>query len=171
MTKYSTDFKQRVVQYHEQHGGGTKRTATHFGIDRSGVRKWFAAYQQHGHSGLIRQPSHYSAQFKLQVLQTMDEKHWSIRQTCAFFNIQAFSTLRTWQRLYNEGGADALIHRPRGRPMSRSKKSLPSEPKPLASLTPEEMQEELEYLRAENAYLKKREALIQAKRSAAKKKR
>jgi len=33
------------------------------------------------------------------------------------------------------------------------------------------MEEELEYLRAENAYLKKREALIQAKRSAAKKKR
>lgn len=103
----------------------------------------------------------------------MDEKQWSVRQTCAFFNIQSFTTLLTWRRLYNEGGAVALIHQSRGRPVSgsRPKKPLASEAKPLASLTPEEMQEELEYLRAENAYLKKREALIQAKRSAAKKKR
>lgn len=171
MTKYSTDFKQRVVRYHEQNCVGTETTAIKFEVDQSAVRKWLSAYKHHGLAGLKRQPGQYSVPFKLQVLETMKKEHWSFRQTCAFFNIPAFSTVSTWLRLYTEGGADALIHRPRGRPMSRAKKPRPSESKPLASLTPEEMQEELEFLRAENAYLKKREALIQAKRSAARKTR
>lgn len=171
MAKYSTQFKEQVVHYHEQHGGGARATAIHFGIDHGTVRKWSAAYALHGLSGLIKRPGDYSVQFKLRVLHTLEKKHWSVRQACAFFNIPAFSTLRTWRRRYNEGGTDALLHRSRGRPMSRPKRPPPPESKPLAGMTPEEMQEELEYLRAENAYLKKREALIQAKRSAAKKKR
>jgi len=38
-----------------------------------------------------------------------------------------------------------------------------SEPKPSEQMTEEELREELEYLRAENAVLKKLEALVQAK--------
>ena len=42
--------------------------------------------------------------------------------------------------------------------------------KSVDGMTPEQMRQELEYLRAENAYLKKLEALIQEKRSAPRKK-
>jgi transposase len=50
------------------------------------------------------------------------------------------------------------------------KKTSPPPGKPVKELTPEEMCQELEYLRAENAYLKKLGALIQEKRLVPRKK-
>jgi transposase len=44
-----------------------------------------------------------------------------------------------------------------------------SEPKPSSQMTEQELREELDYLRAENAVLKKLEALAQAKKNKAKK--
>ena len=105
----------------------------------------------------------------------MEEESWSSRQASAFFNIPTRSTVQTWLKRYNEGGADALIDRRRGPTMLKSKKpSRPRQPvsdreKSVAGMTPEEMRQELEYLRAENAYLKKLEALVQKKQSASKK--
>src|SRR5680860_1458616 len=64
MAKYSTSFKQRVVELHEQNGGLTNR------------------------------PRNYSVQFKRQVLQTKEKKHRFVRKAHAFFNIPSFSTLR-----------------------------------------------------------------------------
>ncbi|WP_394182025.1 hypothetical protein [Marinomonas posidonica] len=46
-----------------------------------------------------------------------------------------------------------------------------SESKPAEQMTEKELREELEYLRAENAVLKKLKALAQAKQEQAKKKR
>lgn len=49
-------------------------------------------------------------------------------------------------------------------------KQKPSESKPLEQMTEKELREELDYLRAENAVLKKLEALAQAKKTKTKKK-
>jgi transposase len=54
--------------------------------------------------------------------------------------------------------------------MSKPRKPAPPPGRPVAGMTPEEIAQELEYLRAENAYLKKLDALIQEKKSALKKK-
>jgi len=170
MSKYSVDFKIRVVRYHIQNGGGWRKTGTHFGIDHSTVRKWHAAYLLHGHAALSKRHRHYTVEEKLEVLRRMEEENWSSRQACAHFNIPARTTLQTWIRRYNEGGADALINRHRGRAMSKPRKPAPPPGRPVAGMTPEEIAQELEYLRAENAYLKKLDALIQEKKSALKKK-
>lgn len=68
-------------------------------------------------------------------------------------------------RLYHEGGFDALSPRRRGRPRKMAT-SLP--PKPTDAGSPdersrEELLKENEYLRAEVAYLKKLDALLEAK--------
>jgi transposase len=177
MSKYSVDFKIGVVQYNIEKGGGARSTAVHFGIDHATVRDWYAAYQQHGAFAFSKRSKVYTATEKLKVLQRMDEEDWSFRQTCAFFNIPGRSTVRTWLRRYNEGGAEALINRRRGCTMikpkkdPRPKKPAPTTKKSVAGMNPDELRNELEYLRAENAYLKKLDALVQAKRSAPKKKR
>jgi len=95
MTKYSTDFKQRVLRYRERNCVGTKTTAIKFEVEQSAVRKWLFAYKQPGIAGLKRQTGQYLVPFKLQVLETMTEEHWSLRQTYAFFNIPASSTVST----------------------------------------------------------------------------
>lgn len=83
----------------------------------------------------------------------------SVREVCAKFTIPAFSTVCQWERLYDEGGLEALTD-------SRSrKKTMPEHPENhpvpplLAPLDPDE-REELEQLRAEVAYLKKLQALL-----------
>jgi transposase len=73
-----------------------------------------------------------------------------------------------WQRLYAQGGLAALGRKPRERlPMMK-----PFKPptKPLSELTQAELARYVEYLQAENAYLKKLEALVQSKKQAAQKK-
>ena len=176
MSKYSIDFKTIVVNYHIEKGGGARSTAVHFGIDHSTVRKWYKAYQLHGLFAFSKRSMIYTVEEKLKVLQRMEEEDWSTRQTCAFFNIPTRSTVKTWLKRYNEGGAEALINRRRGRPMTkpkknpRPKKTAPTPEKSVAGMNPDELRQELEYLRAENAYLKKLDALVQEKRSASKKK-
>jgi transposase len=176
MSKYSIDFKTKVVHYHIEKGGGARSTAVHFGIDHSTVRKWYRAYQLHGALAFSKRSRNYTLEEKITILQRMDDENWSSRQASAFFNIPTRSTVQTWLKRYNEGGADALIHRRRGQPMhkhkrqSRPKKPMSAPEKPVAGMAPEELRQELAYLRAENAYLKKLDALVQEKRSASKRK-
>jgi len=176
MAKYSLAFKLRVVRHREHDGFGSRTTATHFGIDHGRVDKWCAAYRAHGEDGLRKRYRRYSSAYKAAVLSRMASEGWSIRQTCAIFNIPAFSTLQQWQRAFAEGGMAALEPKRRGRPPKMAKHKshtppLPQRRKAPGNMTPEEINDELEYLRAENDYLKKLKALAQEKRSAEKKKR
>ncbi|MFI9655287.1 helix-turn-helix domain-containing protein, partial [Guyparkeria sp. GHLCS8-2] len=94
----------------------------------------------------------------------------------AAFNIATPATLLQWQRAFAEGGMAALDPKRRGRPPKMAKHKphtppLPQRRKAPENMTPKELNDELEYLRAENDYLKKLKALVQEKRSAEKKKR
>ena len=162
MSKYSQQFKLKVVQEYLK-SGGQKRVSHLFEISHSDVRKWALAYQAHGEDGLISRRQQYSPQFKVQVLQYMAQHQISARPAAAHFGIGSMTTILQWQKLYNEGGITALAHRPRGRlPMSQFNiKALLK--KPISELTPAEMRRRLEYAEAEAAYLKKLEALAQSK--------
>lgn len=77
------------------------------------------------------------------------------------------------QRLYHEGGVEALKPKPRGR---QEEMKLPQPPVLAAQQTADmrtaqELRQENEYLRAEVAYLKKLDALVRAKKLAAQPKR
>ena len=97
----------------------------------------------------------------------------SYSQVAALFDIRSAGHVSSWERLYHEGGIDALSPRRRGRPR-KMVTSLP--PQPTEAGAPderprEELLKEIEYLRAEVAYLKKLDALLQAKKQAAQKKK
>ena len=94
----------------------------------------------------------------------MKDQHLSHSAVAAHFNIPSASRILHWQKLYNEGGIAALANKPKGRPpMTKSPKSYIPSNKPVSEMSPEELMRELEYRRAETAYLKKLEALAQAK--------
>jgi len=174
MAKYDEDFKFKVVKSYLSGDGGSKAVGQTYGVSHSQVRRWVSRYQQHGIAGLRKKFSHYSAKFKLTVLRDMWRSHLSCSQVAARYDLRvSTSAIRDWERKYHEGGLDALASKPKGRP---PKMATPTAPKPAAPAvdakrTREELLTELEYLRAENAYLKKLDALIQAKKLAAQKKR
>jgi transposase len=166
MSRYSAGFKRSIVG---RYLGGKESYASAgalHGIDAATVRKWVAAYRAHGDGGLLRKHSHYDAAFKLSVLERMWDEGLSYRQTAALFNIRSAGCLPGWEKLYHVGGIEALAPRARGRPRSMPKPPEPPAPDaPVASddeaRSREELVAELNYLRMENAYLKKLEALTQ----------
>lgn len=165
MSKYSLSFKLQVVRHYLSGLEGQKATAKRFGIDHSTVRKWSAAWELHGEAGLTTRHFSYSPAFKESVILHMREHRLSVREVCAKFPIPAFSSVCQWERLYDEGGLEALTDN------RRRKKIMPENPenKPAApsqtDLNSDE-REELEQLRVEVAYLKKLQALLREKNAA-----
>ena len=82
----------------------------------------------------------------------------------AEFGVRDSGTISQWLRLYQLGGIDALQPKPKGRAKQMPKPKQPQSKRITADQdkTHAELLKELEYLRAENAFLKKLDALIQA---------
>lgn len=171
--KYTEQFKHKVVHDYLAGYDGFKVVARRHGMaNRSLVGRWVAAYQLHGDAGLSKKRSRYRADFKLSVLRHMWENQLSISQTAAKFDIRRYSTVGDWERAYREGGVDALTP-----PLAPKPKKMtipttkPEAPPGEDKRSREELVAELEYLRMENAYLKKVRALVQAQQNSARSKK
>lgn len=174
MAKHSEQLKLKLVKRYLAGGIGTKTLAARYGVSRTGLQRWVAAYEQHGRDGLRRKFSHYDAQFRVSVLMRMWQKELSHQQVAAVFDIRSPGCIAKWERQYHVGGIDALAPRPRGRrpkTMTRPDHDKPTEGSAPDERTREQLLKENEYLRAEVAYLKKLDALLQAKKQAAQKKK
>jgi transposase len=175
MTKYTEQFKLEVVRdYLDAGSAGLRAVAQRYGIpSHFTLRKWVLAYQSHGNVSPSGKRTQYSAEFKLSVLQHMWDNHLSMVQTAVKFRIPDDGMVGRWARAYQAGGVEALVSRPRGRP----KPMATAVPKPNAPTdddkrSREELLAEVNQLRMELAYLKKLEALVQARpKQAPKKKR
>jgi transposase len=167
MSKYTESFKLAVVEHYLTGLAGYQTVGRHHGIDSTMVRKWVASYRLHGVAGLQKKFTHYSAAFKLSVLQHMWEQSLSYAETSARFDIRSPVMVGQWERRYHDGGIEALTSRPRGRPKTMPDPRTPPPPSPDdQTRTRDDLLAELNYLRMENAYLKKLEALIQAQKKA-----
>lgn len=174
MTKYDEAFKRQVVQEYLSGFGGVMSLSQKHSISDSMLHRWIKAWQQHGDVGLRKKREVYSAKFKLTVLQHMWRHELSYSQTSAIFDLREPGGISRWERQYHEGGFDALKPRRKGRP---PKLTQPKQP-PQSTHEPtqdersrEDLLKEIEYLRAEVAYLKKLDALLRAKEQAVPKKR
>lgn len=155
MAKYNFEFKLEVVTAYLAGKGVYKSLANQFSIsDKSTVRKWVKVYEAMGESGLKRRKSHktYSVQFKLDVLQYKLRTEESHQDVALKFNMHEPSIVANWMRIWNKEGIDGLS-KPKGRPpMSKKKRQKKND----NTLTREQqLEREIEILRAENAYLKK----------------
>lgn len=165
MSKHQRVFKLEVAKRALQEGSTS--LSREYNIDRSLVNYWASVYRIHGLDSFLHSEHPYSFQFKLKVLTTMHEQGWSLNHTSAYFDLSTAGILFQWQKLYAQEGISRLKPKKKGRPRM---KRPPSAPKPSVQMTEKELRDELEYLRAENAVLKKFEALAQAKKKQAKKK-
>lgn len=170
MTKYSEQFKLAVVkEYLSESSDGYLTVARRHGLtSHSMVERWVLAYRHHGEAGLRRKSSKYTAEVKLSVLQHMWDNHLSVTQAAARFDIRNHAMVGMWERAYQDGGVEALSLRPRGRPKSMATSVPKSESPPDDDQrSREELLAEVNQLRMELAYLKKLEALVQARKKLA----
>ena len=159
MTKFTCNEKYEAVRLYMSGKQSYADIAREMGVAKSSVRKWVALYQAHGREGLISTYTNYSIEFKIDVLNYMNETGASLLETAAVFKIPSPNTISAWRQLVETNGLDALRSKKRGR---RAMKKQPKKTQP-AEGSKEALVAELEYLRAENAYLKKLNALVQEK--------
>jgi len=167
--KYDNRFKLAAVRRYQRGGIVYRDLANELGISKSVLQRWVAWFQTHG-SFTERKPAQaYTIEFKMAVLKHMWENQLSHSQTAVFFNIPAHSIVGKWARLYETGGANALMLRPREKtatPMTIPT-TKPEAPSKDAERTTEQILKENEQLRMENAYLKKLQALVASQGSKA----
>lgn len=171
MKKYNTAFKLEVVQSFLAGEGGAKLLARRWSIPEEKIRTWVSHYRVHGIAGLRPKRSAYSAPFKLQVLAHQDRDQLSNRQVAAIYDIRNSNQVVAWRRRLDQGGVDTLGSEKRGNPSMKPERRSPPPPSTGATDSAQALREENEQLRAEVAYLKKLQALIRSRRSAAPTKR
>jgi transposase len=166
MKKYSDD--KRVAATRDYCSGtlGYKEVARRHGVNVSSLRLWAAAYRVHGVAGVTsRRRRFYTAQFKLLVLQQIRKERLSLRKASALFGIRNRDMILLWQRAYDMGGAAAL-HPHHGIRSFAMNEQAGQKDTDDSKRSRQELLDELQQLRMENAYLKKLKALAQAEESA-----
>ena len=171
MEKYKTEFKLKVVKSFMAGEGGAKLLARQWSVPEEKVRTRVSHYRLHGLDGLRPKRSAYSEQFKRQMLSHQDREQLSSRQVAAVYDIRNPNQVVVWRRNLQEGGLPALGSTKQGHPTMKSERRSLALPDTVTADSAHALIEENKRLRAEAAYLKKLQALIRAKKSAAPTKR
>lgn len=118
------------------------------------MREWQLTYRATGRDGLLGMGEghrNYDYETKVAAAAAVVDGGMARPEAMRRFGIASASPLKSWCRLYREGGAEALRPRPKGRPP----KGAPAGP----ASREEELEREVRRLEAQVAYLKKSIAL------------
>jgi transposase len=172
MNKYSEQFKLAVIGHYQGGLAGYRIVGEHHGVAPALVRRWVLWYRTHGVAGLSKQRRSYSPEFKLSVLRHMWDNSLSHTKVAAVFNIGNTVSIGLWERRFHSGGIDALARTSRRKPEQlNAPTSKPPPPANDRERSREELLAEVDQLRMEVAILKKLQALVQKRKSAARTKR
>ena len=167
--KHSSAFRLQIVNDNRQ-GNSIRSLSGRWNISTSLIRKWIDHHCSDGAKGLLpKSRVYHTKEFKLNVVKVYKAKGLSLRDCCLQFNIPAQSTLSSWISKYEQLGVEGLREQ-KGRPATMKKdKPAAKKAQPLTRL--EELEKENLYLRAENDFLKKLDALTREKQTQQSKKR
>ncbi|MHB0803758.1 transposase [Bacillus thuringiensis] len=124
MTKFTAEEKIAAVQSSLEGVVGYDAISA-INASVSTIRTWVIQYKDNGVEAFIKSYASYSAQFKLDVLNYMNEQGTSSDEAAAIFNIPSSGLIRKWRIQFASQGTDALISRKEGRlnMMKKTKKS------------------------------------------------
>ncbi|HFV6113042.1 TPA: IS3-like element IS1397 family transposase, partial [Escherichia coli] len=149
--KHSFEVKLAAVNHYLAGHAGIIYTAKLFQLSHTSLSHWINLFLLHGPRALdCRHRRSYSPEDKLCVVLYALGHSESLPRVAARFNIPSHNTVKNWIKGYRKSGNEAFIRRRKEKSMTRSDDTHENE----ANMTPEEMKNELRYLRAENAYLK-----------------
>ena len=169
MIKYTDKQKLDAVRAYRKGSGGLLATARDQGVNVASLRKWVAGYNALGEAGVVtKERKRYDPEFKLEVLRRMSKESLSCSQAAALFNVRRLNQVADWWRLYSAHGELALQPGWKGEQTTMKKTPRQRDEKDAPAYDDQRSREELlrdvQQLRMENAYLKKAQALVRAKR-------
>ena len=163
MTKFNEEIKKKFIELMKSNKHSISSAAKEIGISNSVGKRCWKMYSIHGYEGLIMKSGNYSGEFKINAVKYMRENNLSIQEASAKLGIPSHTTLLKWERIYYEEGEEGLLVEKRGRPNKPMSKNTTKTPKNSSKEKEEDLIAEVQRLRAENAYLKKYNALVQEK--------
>jgi len=149
LKKFSKEFKLKIVKENIEQYNSSYVLAEKYKVSEINVRRWIKLYKLHGVDGLEHKYIKYDSNFKENVLKYMEDNQLSFLETAMIFNIPKDTTVGNWYHKYKENGTLKMPNKKNMKKKNNNEKSI------------EELIKENEYLRAENAYLKKLRALVQ----------
>ena len=153
-------LRKQAVQMFEK-GRGYRLTAKSLGISAATVREWQKMYRVIGKGRLLAmgvKHTKYDYETKVAAAKAVVDGGMSKPEAMMRFGIASATSLKQWCRLYREGGAQALMPKPKGRPKGSGMGAVPP-------TREEELAERVRKLEAQVAYLKKSIALKAQRRS------
>lgn len=116
MAKFTGDDKLAVIQRYLAGKESYITIAKSIGTSDSVVRNWVMQYEQHGMEVLFEKSyTSYSAQFKLDILNYMNDNGTSPNETAVIFNITSPALIRKWRIQFESNGIGALESKKKGR--------------------------------------------------------
>ena len=162
MAKFSKEEKIQAVKEFLNGNEAVKSIAKSIGVDSGVFHNWIKQYEFSGEAAFEKPYTSYTQEYKIDVLNYMNEKGTSIRETAAIFNILSPETLRKWKIAFETHGLDALQTKKKGRP-SMKKESNKQQKQALSEGSTKALEARIKQLEMENEYLKKLNALVQNK--------
>ena len=153
-------LREQAVEMFER-GFSYRLTARRLGVSAETVRGWQKTYRVIGKDGLLAmgvKHARYDYETKVAAARAVVEGGMSKPEAMTRFGIASATPLKQWCRLYREGGAQALMPKPKGRPKGSGVRAVPP-------TREEELAERVRKLEAQVAYLKKSIALKAHRRS------
>jgi len=150
MDKYHEERRMKAVLAVEA-GMSIVEAAKQYQIGEGALKISVRQYRAHGEEGFHTHAYNWTAERKYQVLKYKQKNHLSAKETGIKFRVSN-SAIRQWEKRYQEKGIMGLEDKKKGR--------RPKAPKSQSPKTREELLERIQYLEAENEYLKKLNALV-----------
>ena len=166
--KLTDEEKLEIAKSIIECGCAVSEICSRYSLNKERMNLLVAKARRHGYESLGKdnRKYSYSMEFKLEVVRYALESHDSLRNVSIIYGINKGSA-RSWYAEYLELGDNVFMEEKRGRKISGSK---PRGRRPKDADPDMELRREVEHLRKqnlrlkmENEYLKKLDALVQAR--------
>jgi transposase len=168
MTRFTNEQKLKAITRYQNGSESTNEIAKSMATSGSVIRNWIKQFEYHGLAAFEKSYTSYTAQFKMDVLNYMNENGVSPNEAAVIFNISSPGLIRKWRIQLASMRVDAFVPKIKGRPSMKKEVNKQSIQAPVESSN-EALQARIKQLEMENEYLKKLNALVQAKEKSPKK--